>query len=141
MAEAGPQVEALLWMQTSSAQVSRRVPAPLVDDVLQDALLRILEGRERVRSPDAFQPWARRVVANDFEWFRKTIIADGPHFSVWVNGYQVTDWSDQRKPHENPRKGQRLEAGSLMIQGHDETTDLDFRRIEIRETPPRWSQR
>lgn len=81
---------------------------------------------------------ARRVVANDHEWFRKTLIAHGPRVAVWVNGYQVTDWSDQRKPHENPRKGQRIAPGTLMIQGHDETTDLDFRRIEISETPSRW---
>ena len=81
---------------------------------------------------------ARRIVANDNEWFRKTIVAHGPHISVWVNGYQVTDWTDQRQTHENPRKGTRTEPGTLMIQGHDPTTNLSFRRIEILETPPRW---
>ena len=50
---------------------------------------------------------ARRVVPNDKEWFHKTIVADGPHIAVWVNGYQVTDWTDDRKPDKNPRNGLR----------------------------------
>ena len=76
---------------------------------------------------------ARRVNANDQQWFTKTIIADGPHIAVWVNGYQVTDWSDQRKPDKNPRRGRRLEAGSIIFQGHDPTTDVLFRKIQARE--------
>jgi hypothetical protein len=80
---------------------------------------------------------ARRVVSNDGEWFRQTIVTTGAHVSVWVNGYPVTDWTDQRKPDKNPRKGLRLEAGSIMLQGHDPTTDLSFRRLEIQELPKR----
>jgi hypothetical protein len=76
---------------------------------------------------------ARLVVSNDKEWFYKTIVADGPHFSVWVNGYQVTDWTDERKPDKNPRNGLRTEAGTLQLQGHDPTTDISFRNIRARE--------
>jgi hypothetical protein len=76
---------------------------------------------------------ARLVVPNDKEWFTKTIVADGPHISVWVNGYQVTDWTDDRKPDKNPRNGLRTEAGTLQLQGHDPTTDLSFRNIRARE--------
>jgi hypothetical protein len=76
---------------------------------------------------------ARLVNANDKEWFTKTIIAAGPHISVWVNGYQVTAWTDDREPHKNPRNGLRLEPGTLQIQGHDPTTDLSFRNIRGRE--------
>ncbi len=76
---------------------------------------------------------ARLVVPNDKEWFFKTIVADGPHISVWVNGYQVTDWTDDRKPDKNPRNGLRTEAGTLQLQGHDPTTDLSFRNIRARE--------
>jgi hypothetical protein len=76
---------------------------------------------------------ARVVAANDLEWFGKTIIADGPHMAVWVNGLQVTDWTDTRDPHENPRQGLRTEPGTIMIQGHDPTTDLSFRNLRIRE--------
>lgn len=77
---------------------------------------------------------ARRVVADDLAWFHKTIIADGPHMAVWVNGYQVSDWTDDRKPHANPRNGLRTAAGTLQIQGHDPTTNLSFRGFHIAET-------
>jgi len=80
---------------------------------------------------------ARRVVADDQTWFHTTVMTDGPHVSVWVNGYQVTDWTDTRAPDENPRKGLRTSAGSLMIQGHDPTTDIDFRRLQAVELPAR----
>ncbi len=74
---------------------------------------------------------ARRVVADDLKWFHKTLIADGPRIAAWVNGYQVSDWTDDREPHENPRKGLRLEPGTIMIQGHDPTTDISFRNLRI----------
>jgi hypothetical protein len=78
---------------------------------------------------------ARRVVSKDFEWFTKTIVADGPHIAVWVNGYQVTDWTDERPQRENAREGMRLAAGVIAIQGHDETTDLEFREVKVAELP------
>lgn len=78
---------------------------------------------------------ARLVLPDDFEWFYLTIIADGSHFSTWVNGTQVCDWTDQRPEDENPRKGLRLKAGTIMIQGHDPTTDLSFRNLRIVELP------
>lgn len=81
---------------------------------------------------------ARKVVSKDQEWLTKTLIAEGAHISVWVNGYQVTDWTDQRKPDVNPRKGLRLEAGSIILQGHDPTTDILFRNFQIQELPERW---
>ncbi|MCR4414135.1 MAG: DUF1080 domain-containing protein [Thermoguttaceae bacterium] len=80
---------------------------------------------------------ARKVVANDREWFHKTIHADGPHMAVWVNGYQVSDWTDTRRPDENPRKGLRLKPGTIILQGHDATTDFFFRNFRIAELPPR----
>lgn len=80
---------------------------------------------------------ARRVNAADEKWFTKTIVATGPHFAVWVNGYQVVDWTDKRKPNANPRKGRRLEAGSIIFQGHDPTTDLLFKNISANEQPTR----
>ena len=78
---------------------------------------------------------ARRVVSNDLEWLSKTIVASGPHISVWVNGFQVTDWTDSRPPDANPRKGLREAAGTLQLQGHDPTTDLRFRNLSAAEMP------
>ena len=78
---------------------------------------------------------ARRVVSSDNKWCTITLIADGPHISTWVDGYQVVDWEDTRKPDPNPRRGKRLEAGHLSLQGHDPTTDLSFKKIEISLLP------
>ena len=79
---------------------------------------------------------ARKVIPNDREWFTKTIHADGPHVAVWVNGYQVSDWTDRRAPAENPRQGLRLKAGTIILQGHDPTTDFFFRNLRIAELAP-----
>lgn len=61
------------------------------------------------------------------------LIAQGDRFASWVNGYQVVNWQDTRKPSDNPREGRRLEAGHLSLQGHDQTTDLDFRSVDVHE--------
>lgn len=76
---------------------------------------------------------ARKVVANDREWFTLTIAAQGNHIATWVNGYQTADWTDERPADDNPRKGSKTGAGHLSIQGHDPTTDLSFRNIRIIE--------
>ncbi|HVK16232.1 MAG TPA: DUF1080 domain-containing protein [Fimbriiglobus sp.] len=76
---------------------------------------------------------ARKVVANDNEWFTLTVVANGPRIATWVNGYQTADWTDDRKPADNPRQGLRTAAGHLSIQGHDPTTDILFRNIRIAE--------
>lgn len=80
---------------------------------------------------------ARRVMADDLQWFHKTVVAEGAHLATWVNGYQVADWTDDRPPHENPRQGLRTTAGTIMIQGHDPGTDLSFRRLRAGELPKR----
>ena len=78
---------------------------------------------------------ARKVVSNDREWFTATLIADGPHFATWVDGYPVVDWTDEREPNVNPRNGLRLEAGHFSLQGHDPGTDLNFRNLRIESLP------
>jgi len=78
---------------------------------------------------------ARRIIAKDQEWFTTVLVANGAHFSAWVNGYQVTDWTDERAANENPRKGLRIKAGHISIQGHDPTTDLSFKNLKIGELP------
>ena len=78
---------------------------------------------------------ARRVNARDHEWFTTTLVATGPHIAVWVNGLQVTDWTDTRAPHDNPRNGLRTAAGTISLQGHDPTTDIRFRNMRIGELP------
>ena len=80
---------------------------------------------------------ARRVLADDRIWFTKTIICAGPHMAVWVNGIQVTDWTDRRPADPNPRRGLRLTPGTIILQGHDPTTNLRFRNMRIGEMTSR----
>jgi hypothetical protein len=97
------------------------------------------EGDDRTRPVDfgtgaiyRRQP-ARKVVSSDGEWFTLTLVAHGNHFATWVNGYQVTDWTDDRPEHENARNGCKRGPGCLSIQGHDPTTDLSFRNLRVAE--------
>jgi len=80
---------------------------------------------------------ARKVVSTDGEWFTMTVGAHGRHFATWVNGYQVTDWTDDRKESDNARNGFKRGKGALSIQGHDPTTDLSFRNIRIQSLDPK----
>jgi hypothetical protein len=77
---------------------------------------------------------ARKVVANDQEWFTQTLIATGNHMACWVNGYLVSDFTDKRPEHENPREGSRTAAGTFQLQGHDASTDVSFRNLRAVET-------
>jgi hypothetical protein len=74
---------------------------------------------------------ARKVVSSDHEWFTMTVVAQGNHIATWVNGYQVTDFTDTRPSNRSARKGSKIEAGPISLQGHDPTTDLNFRNIRI----------
>lgn len=74
---------------------------------------------------------ARRQVAEDGKWFAKTIVADGPHFAIWVNGMLVCDHTDERPLASNARQGTRLTAGVICLQGHDPGTDILFRKMTI----------
>ena len=78
---------------------------------------------------------ARRIVASDFTWFHQMIVANGPHLNVWVNGFQVSSWTDERAPHQNPRQGLRTAAGTILVQGHDPETDISLRNIQIQRLP------
>jgi hypothetical protein len=80
---------------------------------------------------------ARKVVSTDGEWFTMTVAAHGRHIATWVNGYQVADWTDDRKESENARNGFKKGKGALSIQGHDPTTDLSFRNIRIQSLDPK----
>jgi hypothetical protein len=78
---------------------------------------------------------ARTHAANDDEWFTMTVAARGRHIATWVNGVQQVDWTDNRPLKDNPRNGCRLEKGPISLQGHDATTDIDFRSIRAAALP------
>jgi hypothetical protein len=78
---------------------------------------------------------ARSQAAKDGEWFTMTVVARGRHIATWVNGVQQVDWTDNRPLKDNPRNGCRLEKGPVSLQGHDATTDIDFRNLRLAELP------
>jgi hypothetical protein len=78
---------------------------------------------------------ARKVVSNDREWYTMTVVAHGTHMAVWVNGYQVSDFTDTAPIGDNARKGAKVSKGPISLQGHDPTTDLNFKSIRIAELP------
>jgi enamine deaminase RidA (YjgF/YER057c/UK114 family) len=74
---------------------------------------------------------ARRLISRDHQFFKMTIIATGPHIATWINGHQLTDWTDPRPPHDNPRQGLRIKPGTIQLQAHDPGTDVEFKNIRI----------
>lgn len=78
---------------------------------------------------------ARWVIPADREEFYTTLIAYGPQISSWVNGIQMTDWIDTRKPDENPRRGSKVKAGPMSLQGHDDGTDISFGYFRVATYP------
>lgn len=98
-----------------------------------------LEGDDRAKPKNAGtgaifrRTTARRVVSADHEWCTITLVASGNRMATWVNGYCVTDWTDDRAPDENPRRGRRDDAGHISLQGHDPTTDISFRNLRAAE--------
>lgn len=80
---------------------------------------------------------ARKVVSSDHEWFTKTIVANGNHTAIWIDGYQVSDFLDTRpvSPQGQGKTGYVNKAGTINLQGHDPTTDLSFKNILVQEYP------
>ncbi len=79
-----------------------------------------------------FRRQQARIVAGEVdEWATVVLVADREMIAAWVNGLQVSNWYDDREPDENPRKGLRLEAGTIMIQGHDPGTDALLKQISL----------
>lgn len=98
-----------------------------------------IEGDDRTKPANAGtgaifrRTTARRVISSDHEWCTITLVASGNRFQTWVNGYCVTDWTDDRPANENPRRGRRDEGGHISLQGHDATTDISFRNLRAGE--------
>lgn len=78
---------------------------------------------------------ARKVVSSDGEWFQKTIVCVGNHAAVWIDGYQVSDFTDTRpvSPNNDGKAGYVPGPGTIHLQGHDPTTHLQFKNIVLDE--------
>ena len=74
---------------------------------------------------------ARIVIGPGTEPTYLTLLAAVNHFVSWVNGIQMIDFIDDRAPNENPRRGSKVGAGPISLQGHDPTTDVTFMDISV----------
>ena len=80
---------------------------------------------------------ARSQAATDGAWFTMTVAAYGRHMATWVNGVPQVNWTDNRPNNVNPRQGFRGLRGAFSLQGHDPTTNIDFRALDIQELDAR----
>lgn len=78
----------------------------------------------------------RRVVSNDNKFLTMTVAASSRKISVWVDGFPVTNWVDPRESDANAREGYCPYPGTVSLQSHDPTTNIDFRNIRITELVP-----
>lgn len=78
---------------------------------------------------------ARKVVSTNNEWFTTTIVAHDNHLAVWVNGYPVSDFNDERLPSEDARRGRKTTKGPVSLQIQDANTSLTFRNIRLAPLP------
>lgn len=85
---------------------------------------------------------SRMVVSSDREWWHETIVCEGNHTAVWVNGYQTSDFTDARPVSEDAqgKAGYVPGPGTINLQGHDPKTDLSFKNIRIQEYPARGTR-
>jgi Domain of Unknown Function (DUF1080) len=74
---------------------------------------------------------ARIVVGDGTKPTHISLLASGSQFVTWVNGIMTAEFEDDRPADPNPRKGTRLEAGPIAIQGHDSTTDVIFHSVKV----------
>lgn len=78
---------------------------------------------------------ARAVLSDEGKITHIVIVASGAKISTWVQGVQVVEFVDTRKPDLNPRRGLRLEPGTLMLQGHDPDCKVRFHSIRVQSFP------
>jgi hypothetical protein len=78
---------------------------------------------------------AKAVLSDEGQPAFVTVVADGKRISTWVNGIQVVDFEDERAPNDNPRKGLRTEAGTIMLQAHDPECKVRFESLSICPLP------
>lgn len=74
---------------------------------------------------------ARRVTNQDNQWTRLAVQATGSTIRTWVDGIPTVVWKDTRKADANPRRGLKLDAGTIQLQGHDPWTRIEFRGFSL----------
>ncbi len=74
------------------------------------------------------------------EWTELIIRLEGDNTQAFVNGTQVTDYTEgdavpEKKSASEPRRGPRPETGYIGLQNHDPATFIHFREVSVRPIP------
>jgi len=77
----------------------------------------------------------RKNIATTDDFVMETIVASGRHFSVWVNGYPVTDLADPRVESATVQKGAKTVAGPISLAAPGPEVVVDFRTIKAAALP------
>ena len=74
-----------------------------------------------------------RIIAADPDATNTLLLkTHGNTMAAWVNGLQVSQWTDTRDPNPNPRRGRRDDPGTIILQAHDPETDATLEALGVR---------
>jgi hypothetical protein len=74
--------------------------------------------------------------AKDDEWFTQTVIVDGRHVIVKINGKVVNDHTEPEHPERQPGwENNVLSSGTFALQGHDPGSEVHFRKVMVKPLP------
>src|SRR5579875_325682 len=65
----------------------------------------------------------------------ETIVADGRHIAVWMDGYPVTDWTDTRVDAPTPKTGARTAAGPIALEAPSGDSQVNIREVSLAALP------
>ncbi len=67
-------------------------------------------------------------LVDDKEWFTQHIKVDGKTITVYINGDKVNEWTE-------PDDVDKLDGGTVALQGHDPGSEVHFKNIMVRILP------
>lgn len=74
--------------------------------------------------------------AKDDEWFTQTVIVNGRHVIVKINGKVVNDYTQpENLKREEGWEGNVIGSGTFALQGHDPGSEVHFRKIMVKPLP------
>jgi hypothetical protein len=77
----------------------------------------------------------RKAMSDDGDFVLETIVANGRHFTVWVNGYPVTDVDDKRPESSSASGGPKTSPGPIGLAKLEPDSVLDFTKVSVAALP------
>ena len=72
----------------------------------------------------------------DGQWFTLHIMVRGKHIQVRVNDTLTVDYIEPARPARGPKRdGRTLSSGTFALQGHDPSSRVAFRNIQVKPLP------